>query len=583
MITCIRNLKRVLNRAQKIRILVIAVMMVIGAALETLSVSLILPLITLLMDQSAMQENTVVKYVCELFNIESLNTLFLLVIIFMIVVYIAKNCFLYLMYYVQYRFTYNNQFSTSKLMMQNYLNRPYEYYLNASTSVVMRIVSSDVSNVFSLLMTILQFFTEATICVFLITTLMLIEPIMTLAITVLIVALVLIITYLVKPILRKAGQDQQVNSAYMNKWLLQAISGMKELKVTNKEHYFLGKYTFYGEKSIDSMKKNSLMSQLPRLTIETIFIAGMLGILAIMLLAGRELNSMLPQLSAFAMAALRLMPSANRMNANLNTIAYMQPSLEKVIDSIEESMNADQDVRIRKRNKAESEKVIPLKHSIRMENITYSYPNTDVKIFDNATMEIPVGKSVAVIGTSGAGKTTIVDILLGLLPPQEGRILADGVDVETNYQGWLKQIGYIPQMIYMLDDTIMANVAFGWNEEEINEEDVWKALREAQLEDFVKQLPEGIHTEIGERGVRLSGGQRQRIGIARALYTDPELLIFDEATSALDNETESAIMDSIQKLQGKKTMVIIAHRLGTIKDCNIIYKVLEGSIVQTKL
>ena len=213
-----------------------------------------------------------------------------------------------------------------------------------------------------------------------------------------------------------------------------------------------------------------------------------------------------------------------------------------------------------------------------LHDITYRYPNTEEPVLRNANMVIPVGKSVGIVGVSGAGKTTAVDILLGLLKPEKGQVLADGKSIEEDYRGWLSHLSYIPQSIYMLDDTIRANVAFGFDLKKVDDEQIWRALREAQLEEFVKSLPEGLDTSIGERGVRLSGGQRQRIGIARALFTDPELIILDEATSALDNDTEAAIMDAINALHGKKTLIIIAHRLTTIEECDMVYRVKDGKI-----
>ena len=215
-----------------------------------------------------------------------------------------------------------------------------------------------------------------------------------------------------------------------------------------------------------------------------------------------------------------------------------------------------------------------------MKNITYRYPNTDTLIFDDANVTFPVGRSIGIVGTSGAGKTTIIDICLGLLHPEKGVVLADGVDIQTNYRGWLRNIGYIPQTIFMLDGSIRKNVAFGVPDEDIDDEKVWNALREAQLDEHVRSLPDGLGTEIGERGIRLSGGQRQRIGIARALYEDPEVLVLDEATSALDGETEAAIMDSINRLHGRKTLIIIAHRLTTIAGCDMIFRVKDGKVVR---
>ena len=211
-----------------------------------------------------------------------------------------------------------------------------------------------------------------------------------------------------------------------------------------------------------------------------------------------------------------------------------------------------------------------------MKDITYAYPGTEKKIFDHANLEIPVGKSVGIVGTSGSGKSTVVDILLGLLKTHQGTICADGINIKDNYRSWLRNVGYIPQMIFMLDDTIRKNVAFGISEEEMQEDRIWEVLKEAQLDEFIKSLPEGLDTGIGERGIRLSGGQRQRIGIARALYNNPEILILDEATSALDNDTEAAIMESINRLHGKKTLIIIAHRLQTIENCDIVYRIADG-------
>ena len=230
------------------------------------------------------------------------------------------------------------------------------------------------------------------------------------------------------------------------------------------------------------------------------------------------------------------------------------------------------------RKKKEVEK-LPVLKSINLDKISYKYPGTDKLILDNADMEIPVGKSVGIVGTSGAGKTTIVDVMLGLLKPVSGHIYADGVDVMEHYPQWLKNIGYIPQTIFMIDSTIRKNVAFGYADDEIDDNKVWQALKEASLDEFVRSLPEGLDTKIGERGIRLSGGQRQRIGIARALFEDPEVLVLDEATSALDNETEAAIMDSINRLHGRKTLVIIAHRLQTIEKCDMVYSINDGKAV----
>ena len=324
---------------------------------------------------------------------------------------------------------------------------------------------------------------------------------------------------------------------------------------------------------MNAVQKYSLYNNVPRLLIETVMIMCMVGYMLYLLLKGTGVETMIPTISAFGVAAMRLLPSANRINNQLNTMAFCEPFFMNVSDNLLDDISGENtDMSFAQ----EPDTKLPVNNLIELQDITYAYPNTDKLIFDHADLTIPVGSSVGIVGTSGAGKSTVVDILLGLLKPKTGCIYADGVDVMTDYRAWLKNIGYIPQMIFMLDSTIRDNVAFGVDRDAIDEDRVWAVLKEAQLDEFVKGLPDGLDTTIGERGIGLSGGQRQRIGIARALYEDPEVLILDEATSALDNDTEAAIMDSINRLQGKKTLVIIAHRLQTIEKCDMIYRVENG-------
>ena len=358
---------------------------------------------------------------------------------------------------------------------------------------------------------------------------------------------------------------------------------IKEIKIGAKEDYFIEEYAKCGNGYVNAVQKYNLFNSTPRLLIETVCIAGLIGYLLVMIVSGTKLTDIMPVLSAFVAAAVRLLPSANRINNYLTNVSYFQPFLNNVSENLQEEIH-DTSVSYEAGNverRLLTEK-LPVRESIELKNITFRYPNTEQYIFKNASLSIPVGKSVGIVGTSGAGKTTIVDILLGLLHPEEGEILADGKDVMASYDGWLKNIGYIPQTIFMLDSTIRKNVAFGIPDEQIDDEKVRTALSEAQLTEHVESLPDKWETAIGERGIRLSGGQRQRIGIARALYEDPEVLVLDEATSALDNETEKAIMDSINHLHGKKTLIIIAHRLQTIEQCDIVYRVENGQIVRER-
>ena len=573
----ISKLKVLLDKKQKRQMVGIVILMLIGGVLESLGIAMIAPVMQVVIDPQKVEESKILSGVYNLFNLSSTTQLAALIMVALILVFVIKNVFLYFMNVVQLRFVYTNQFATSRRMMINFMQRPYEYYLNADTTVIQRNITSDVNNLYALILSCLQLISEIIVFVCLVAILLSQDARMTLTIATLLVIVLLVIKYFIKPVMVKAGQDNQDYYSGLYKWIYESVTGMKEIKVANKENYFINGYADCGAGYVNAVQKYNLYNSTPRLLIETIAIAGMVGYMLVVMLSGTSITTLLPQLTVLAAAAARLLPSANRINNYLTSIAYFEPFLDNVSDNLQMeihdesiSYNSD-DYRIKT-----AVTKLPVTKTIRMEDITYKYPGTDKLILDKATMEIPVGKSVGIVGTSGAGKTTIVDVLLGLLEPENGRILADGVDVNTNYQGWLKNIGYIPQTIFMTDSTIRKNVAFGVPDDEIDDNKVWQALKEAALDEFVKELPEGLDTQIGERGIRLSGGQRQRIGIARALFEDPEVLVLDEATSALDNDTEAAIMDSINRLHGRKTLVIIAHRLQTIEKCDMIYSIGEG-------
>lgn len=568
MLHIINKFRTILNKQQKHRIIVITFMMIIGALLETLGVGLILPLVSAVTTPNIIESNDKVKIICKMFDLHSTKAFIIFVILILIFVYIFKNIYLFLQYYVQYRFICNNRFMIQRQLMEKYLKSPYEYFLYADSGEIIRSINSDTSRSFALLSSVLGFFTEAFVCVALVITIIVTDPFMAFLSAGILGIVLLLIENIVRPFLKKAGERYQDNASKVNKWLLQSINGIKEIKVGEKEKYFLGQFSKYGKRAIDSEKINSVLGTVPRLCIEAVSMSTILGVIAVLMYNGREIDAMLPQLTAFAFAAVRLMPSVNRMSNYFNSMAYQEPALNKLVEMLTEAKE-----QVFCEIKTIKNDGITINKKVELKDITYVYPNTEIPIFQKANMEIPIGASVGIVGASGSGKTTAVDILLGLLLPQSGKVLSDGTDIWEDYHGWLSSISYIPQMIFMLDDTIEANVAFGISKEGVDKSKVWKALEEAQLDNFVKSLPEGLDTTIGERGIRLSGGQRQRIGIARALYSNPKLLIFDEATSALDNDTESAVMESINSLHGRKTMLIIAHRLGTIEGCDIVYRV----------
>lgn len=588
MFRIIQKLRQLLNRKQKVRILVIAAMMFVGGLLETFSAGMMIPLITAAMDDNLYKNNKYARMFCEFFDINSNRTFMISVLLGLIILFILKNVFMLFQIYLQNRFISNNKFSLQCEMLRIYMERPYEDFLSLGLAQISRAVSSNVEGVFAALTTVLAFCTDLVTSVILVIAIVVINPMIAASVSLVLLTLLFIISKILKPIMRKQGVIFMENSMQSSKWFNQSVHGIKEVKVGNKESFFQEQYNKYGKETVIANRNSAVLSSIPRLLIESFCMAGMLGVLAVMMYKGKELSELLPQLSAFAVAAVRLLPSANRISGYLTSISYQEPQIDEMLQNRKEIYEwKEREAKKREerlQNQGENEKEVELtfKNQIELSNITYFYPNTKVNILENANMVIPIGSSVGVVGKTGAGKTTAIDILIGLLEPSYGAVLTDDTDIRANYGQWLKNIGYIPQTIYMIDDTIRANIAFGYAPEDIDDNEIMRALSEAQLKDFVDGLPNGLDTTIGERGVRVSGGQRQRLGIARALYTAPDILIFDEATAALDNETEAAVMESINRLQGKKTMVIIAHRLTTIEKCDMVYRVEDKKIVRER-
>lgn len=579
----------IFDRKQKKHFLLLGVYILIGAVFETLGVSMMVPIISAIIVPDTLHRKIRkateivpgLQKIMDTFHLTSDMKIIVALLLSLILIFVIKNVYLLWLTYEQNTFVAHVRNDMISRVMREFLNRPYEDYLGADIPTVFRITDSDIPHTFSMILAMLSLATELVVSLFLCIVLLVVNWQMTIFIIVVFLLLTAINTRFLKPRLNKIGKKNQEIQSQIAKWRIQAIYGLKDVKVLNRQDFFIRNYYESGKIGADTSRDYTVLNNLPRLLIETVFITSVLGFIIIYLVNGGNITLLIPQLMAFAVAAMRIMPSANRINTYLTEIAYEEPSLNFVYDNLTESMKTDKAMR------AEKEKIagppLELKKEIVLKNITFAYPDSERNIFSAASMTIPKGKSVGIIGSSGAGKSTIVDILLGLLHVQTGEILCDGNNIFSNYESWLGQIGYIPQTIYMIDESIRDNIAFGIDHDQISEKRIWEVMDEAQLSDFVRNLPEGLDTRIGDRGVRLSGGQRQRIGIARALYHNPEILVFDEATSALDNETEAAVMQAVNSFHGKKTMVIIAHRLNTIEKCDVIYEVKDEKIVPTTL
>ena len=584
-VSMLKKIRYIFDRKQKIQIVILGIMIFIGGFLETLGVGAMMPVVTALITPGILMDYIerydFLQKICGALHIDSVGEVAIALLISLMIIYVIKNLFILFMTYKQNDFISQNRNRMISRVLGEFLNRPYEQYLGADIPTVFRITDNDIPHMFSLVLSALQLASEVVVSCLIFIMMLIMDAKMTLFVVVLFGVMTLFIVKVFKPKLNRIGVKNQSIQSRIAKWRLQAIYGLKDVKVLNREEFFVRNYYKSGKIGADVATTYAVMNNIPRLMIETVFIVGVLGFIAIYINGGGDMGAIANTLVAFGVAAIRVLPSVNRINTYITQISYTQPSLDFVYQNLQEGMKTDAMLKERKAN-SQREK-LKLENQIELKHITFQYPDGDKNIFTDAHMIVPKGKSVGIIGTSGAGKSTIVDILLGLLHAQEGEITCDGVDIFKNYESWLAQIGYIPQAIYLVDESIRENIAFGIDEKDIDEKRIWEVLEEAQLKEFVEGLPNGLDTTIGDRGVRLSGGQRQRIGIARALYHDPEILVFDEATSALDNDTEAAVMEAVNSFHGKKTMIIIAHRLNTIEKCDIIYRVDNEKLIQTTL
>ena len=570
-----KKLSYIFSKRDKYKIALLLCIMVAGSFLELLGVAVFQPFVNIIMMPDSIQENPYLARIYQMFGCSTTESVLTVVALGIIVIYVVKNVYLWVEQNLIMKFTYGMQQKLSTRLLTTYLSEPYTFHLNKNIAELQRSMQEDTGLFTQVLMHTLQLVAEVVVCIVLGVYLFTVSNSITVVIVGLLILCVVLFTKITKRFTEQLGKEAQVYKGKLYQWVNQSLGGVKEVKVLNREEFFVSSYKKYYGLYIKGVRINRLLSITPKYMVEAVCMTGLLIAIIIKLNFGHgELENFIPQLATFAVAAFRLLPSVGRINEHVNNILYAVPSVDLIYGDLKGIEDYQE-------SKGEEEgKEWSFEHGITAKHITYAYPNTDTNVLEDANCVIPKGKTVAFIGSSGAGKTTMADIILGLLAPQRGKILVDDIDVFKNLTMWHHQIGYIPQVIYLSDDTIRNNIAFGIHEDQIDEEAVRTALKKAQLAEFVDTLPDGLDTIVGDRGVRLSGGQRQRIGIARALYHDPEILVLDEATSALDNETETAVMEAIESLQGSKTMIIIAHRLTTIQNADIIYEVGDGKVTE---
>lgn len=575
-----KELLYILTQKQKKEAIFVLIVIIVGAGFETLGVSAILPFVQTLLAPDELWKREYIQKISKALQINSDQQLLILIGILIILLYVIKNSYMLINTYIQARYKCRIRKDLSVKVLNSYLRRPYVYFLKMNKAEAIRGIGYDVDGVYEVLNNGIKFIAEA-ITVFLIGIYLIITDLfMALAVLILAFITFMVIIISLKKKIAKIGMQQRIVNSEQSKWGVQAIEGIKEIKVLQRINEFSEKYKDVYEERRKMEVLYDFIKSCPERIIEALCVGGLISVVCIRISIGMDTIMFVPKLAVFAVAAFRILPSISKMITYINGVIYYKETLNATSKNLEE-------VELYERMQKEyaqkylnaSKKEVALDNKITeltIHNLSWRYEDADTYILKELSLVIKSGEAVALIGASGSGKSTLANIIMGLIRPQEGVIEVDGIDIFSIPQKWSQMIGYVPQDVYLIDDTIRNNILFGLKNNDVNDVRIWEALAQAQLDDFVKSLPKGLDTIVGERGVKFSGGQRQRIAIARALFYNPSILVLDEATSALDNDTEMAVMESIEALQGKKTLIIVAHRLTTIRNCDKIYEIVDG-------
>lgn len=575
----IEKISYMLTRRQKISCIAVFLMTLIGAALETVGVSIILPLVQAIMYPEQLLQNEMITKIVRFFNLTGSLQVIVLIATGVVLIYIVKNVYLIILSYVRAKFSGTIQRELGVYMMRSYMKRGYPYFLTVNVSQLHRGITGDVNGVYNILYNGYRLLAEALTvaaigCVIIFTDIVMSACVLIIAGICMIAAV-----FFSKKRMKRLGEEFRTYDAEMKKCSNQTFHGIKEVLVMHKQNYFAEAYEDASMKQQRAMVGQTVAAESPTYIFEAVCVVAMILAVCIRIFLGSDNSEFVPKLATMVVAAFRIMPSLGRIANNANNIMFNIPSMNAAFVNLKEANEYDNKVQaaVIEEDKAQN---LKFQTALELRDVAWRYADGDRNVIEKLNLTIHKGDSIALIGESGAGKSTVADIILGLFRPDAGAVYMDGIDIKTIPSTWCRVIGYVPQSVYILDDSIRRNVAYGVKEEDIDDDMVWNALEQAQLKGFVESLPAQLDTVLGDRGVRCSGGQRQRIAIARALYYNPDILILDEATSALDNKTEEAIMEAIDFLRGQKTLIIVAHRLTTIKECKYIYEIKDGKAVE---
>ena len=555
----------------------IIILMMVCAVLEAFGIGLVYPLISIIGDPGFLSRHKKIADVIALFGITTHRRLIIFSSLSLLVFFIIKNMIVLLETKTQLAFSINNQRDYTRRLYAYYMSKPYLYHVDVNVATTYRNISAGGNSVFgiilvSILSIITEFITVLVIWFFLLA----MDAITALGVAFCLAPLVFLLLNFFRKKIGVYGSIQKKYIGEMNKWINQGFFSLKETKVMQRESFFTDQFDRAYGKYVMSSKDYKFIQKVPKVVIELTSIGGILVLIAVKMLLKTDPSTLIASLGVLALASVRIMPSLTRIVSLFNDIKFEMPLFNEMYDDlIAVKNNKDQSERY---FKEKEHSLMPFDEEIRIQNLSFAYPLQDTLVLKDVSFIIPRGAFVGIIGSSGAGKTTFVDILLGLLQPKSGKITVDGQDISKNIGGWLDNVAYVPQNVYLMDGSFRDNIAFGYPEDQIDEERIYEVLRMAELYDLVTSNRDGIYGDVGDRGAKLSGGQRQRVGIARALYNNPKVLILDEATSALDTQTEKQITNTILKLKGQITIIAIAHRLSTLEGCDFKIKFDNGKV-----
>lgn len=576
-IASVKKLFHLLTLQERRHAYLLLCMIIVMALLDVIGIASIMPFMKVVANPQVVEKNHYLAFIYTYFGFNSTHNFLLFLGIIVFLTLVISLGFKALTTYSLLRFTHMRNYSISKRLVAGYLQQPYDWFLNRHSADLGKTILSEVQQVIiGALIPLLQLFAYGAVALAILSFLIFINPSLALIITTVLGCSYSVIYFLLRPYLGRIGQGRVHANRERFKAVQETFGGVKDIKVSGLEMVMLDHFDKPAKLFARHQAAFQVSSQLPRFAMEVVAFGGLLVVIIFLLAVSGNLINSLPLLSMYAFAGYRLLPALQQIYIQISAMRFAGPALDALYTDFESLETVNTNVLTRS-----SVSPLGLKQAIKLKQVTYTYPKTSQPTLHHLSLEIPSCSTVGLVGSTGSGKTTTVDLILGLLQPQSGQLLVDGTPISPeNVRSWQRTIGYVPQHIYLADDTVAANIAFGLSQEKIDMSAVKCAAKTANLHEFIlNDLPQGYATMVGERGVRLSGGQRQRLGIARALYHNPEVLVLDEATSALDNITEQAVMEAVQKLGQSKTIILIAHRLSTVSECDKIVVLEQGKIV----